>query len=71
MQQNVKPIHMERMQNFKRANFNDPGQSESRANWEVNVVKQLIESYFDVVRKTINDMVPKTIMSTLVNKSKN
>jgi len=23
------------------------------------------------VRKTINDMVPKTIMSTLVNKSKN
>jgi len=59
------------MQEFKRADFNDPGQSESRATWEVNVVKNLMVSYFDVVRKTVNDMVPKTIMAFLVNKSKN
>ena len=71
MQKDVKPIQMPRMTSFKRAEDNDPGQSSPRASMEVTIIKNLIISYFDTVRKTINDMVPKTIMAFLVNKSKN
>jgi dynamin 1-like protein len=38
---------------------------------ESALIKNLIVSYFDTVRKTMNDMVPKTVMAFLVNKSKN
>ena len=38
---------------------------------ETSIIKNLILSYFDTVRKSINDMVPKTIMAFLVNKAKN
>lgn len=38
---------------------------------ETTIIKGLIVSYFDTVRKTINDMVPKTVMAFLVNKAKN
>ena len=38
---------------------------------ETTIVKNLIVSYFDTVRKTMSDMVPKTVMAFLVNKSKN
>jgi len=61
---------MPRMASMKRAEDHDPGQSQSRAVFEIKVLKFLILSYFDIVRKTINDMVPKTIMALLVNKSK-
>jgi len=62
---------MPRMTTFKRAEDNDPGQSSPRANMETTVIKNLIVSYFGTVRKTMNDMVPKTVMAFLVNKSKN
>ena len=62
---------MPHMAKYKRANDNDPGQSSPRANMETNIIKNLIVSYFNTVRKTMNDMVPKTIMAFLVNKSKN
>jgi dynamin 1-like protein len=34
---------------------------------EVEVIKTLIRSYFDLVRKTFVDLVPKTVMHFLVN----
>ena len=68
--QDMKPIHMPHMANFKRAEVDDPGQSSPRASMETTIIKNLILSYFATVRKTMNDMVPKTIMAFLVNKSK-
>ncbi len=37
---------------------------------EAEVVKVLITSYFAIVKKTLKDLVPKTIMFLLVNKTK-
>lgn len=71
MQKDIKPIHMPKMTNYKRADVHDPGQSSARAQTETQMIKSLIVSYFDTVRKTMNDMVPKTVMAFLVNKSKN
>jgi hypothetical protein len=71
MQKNIRPIHMPRMATFKRAEDHDPGQSSTRADMETNWMKNLIISYFGTVRKSMNDMVPKTVMAFLVNKSKN
>jgi dynamin 1-like protein len=71
MQKDIQPIRMPRMAAFKRAEDNDPGQSSPRASMEASLIKNLIVSYFDTVRKSMNDMVPKTIMAFLVNKSKN
>jgi dynamin 1-like protein len=62
---------MPHMPLFKRAENDDPGQSSPRAAMETNIIKNLILSYFDTVRKSMNDIVPKTIMAFLVNKSKN
>jgi dynamin 1-like protein len=46
----------------------DPvGDSESQ---ELAIMRMLIESYFDIVRKRLQDMVPKAIITFLVNKSK-
>eukprot|EP00455_Lapot_gusevi_P052001 TRINITY_DN7868_c0_g1_i3.p1 TRINITY_DN7868_c0_g1~~TRINITY_DN7868_c0_g1_i3.p1 ORF type:complete len:157 (-),score=46.24 TRINITY_DN7868_c0_g1_i3:24-446(-) len=38
---------------------------------ETAIIKSLISSYFDIVRKTIQDSVPKAIMYFLVNQTKN
>ena len=37
---------------------------------ETKVIQNLIHSYFDLVKKNIADMVPKTIMGFLVNESR-
>ncbi len=37
---------------------------------EISIVKNLIVSYFNVVKKNYCDLVPKTIMCFLVNKTK-
>lgn len=47
------------------------GERSPRSQMEIMIIKNLITSYFNVVRKNLNDMVPKTIIAMLVNKTKN
>ena len=37
---------------------------------ETRVIQNLIYSYFNIVKKTVSDIVPKTIMNFLVNESR-
>lgn len=37
---------------------------------ETKVIQNLIESYFNLVKKNITDIVPKTIMAFLINESR-
>jgi dynamin 1-like protein len=60
---------MQAMPRTQMASNYDPGMSEDRNNREVFIIKELIKSYFNTVRTTINDMVPKTVMAFLVNKT--
>jgi dynamin 1-like protein len=46
-------------------------QRSPRSQMEISIIKNLISSYFNVVRKNLNDIVPKTIIAMLVNKTKN
>ncbi|KAJ9207065.1 hypothetical protein DTO164E3_339 [Paecilomyces variotii] len=46
------------------------GTLSERENSEVEVIKLLIQSYFNIVKRTMIDMVPKAIMYTLVQYSK-
>ncbi|KAJ1306391.1 hypothetical protein OPQ81_007396 [Rhizoctonia solani] len=41
--------------------------SSQRDEWETSLIRSLIQSYFGIVRQTIQDIVPKAIMHLLVN----
>jgi len=71
MQPNIEQIHLPDMPGHMRAKNADPGQSSPRSQLETKIIKSLIVSYFNTVRKSMNDVVPKSIMSFLVNKTKN
>lgn len=46
-------------------------QDSARVIMETRVIKNLIQSYFDLTKKNIADLVPKTIMAFLVSESRN
>lgn len=45
-------------------------QESARVVMETRVIQNLIFSYFNIVKKNISDLVPKTIMAFLVNESR-
>ncbi|KAK4349536.1 hypothetical protein RND71_032291 [Anisodus tanguticus] len=47
-----------------------PGETETEYQVEIIVMKLLITSYYDIVRRNIQDLVPKAIMHYLVNHAK-
>lgn len=51
--------------------INNEGGHSPRSSMEIKIIKNLISSYFDIVRKNMNDIVPKTVIAFLVNKTKN
>jgi len=74
------PLYIERNSNnqFERTYLAQPpgaikihDKMTKREQIEVEMIKRLITSYFNVVKKNICDTVPKTIISFLVNGSKN
>ena len=48
----------------------DENQQSARVIMETRVIQNLIQSYFDLTKKNIVDLVPKTIMAFLVNESR-
>lgn len=40
-----------------------------REDMETNLIRNLIASYFNIVRQTIQDLIPKAVMHFLVNNS--
>lgn len=45
-------------------------QESARLLMETRVIQNLIYSYFKIVKKTVSDIVPKTIMAFLINESR-
>jgi len=41
--------------------------SSKRELTEIATIKKLMSSYFDVVKKNINDTIPKTVITFLIN----
>ncbi len=62
---NLPPVILPAIPSKMRANKTD-----SRLKMETIIIQNLIQSYFEIVKKNIADLVPKTIMAFLVNESK-
>ena len=62
----IQPISLSKVPEKMRVD-NSPG---GREIIEIQIIKNCLSSYFNIVRKHINDMVPKTIMAFLINKAR-
>ncbi len=51
-------------------NLRATGSMTERETLETEVIKLLIQSYFNIVKKNVADIIPKSIMLKLINKSK-
>lgn len=59
------------MPNSIRATKEEMSKNSPRSQMEIHIIKNLITSYFNIVRKNLNDLVPKTVIAMLVNRTKN
>lgn len=66
-QANLPPIVVPSIPHKMRASGN---QESCRVIMETRVIQNLMQSYFDLVKKNISDLVPKTVMAFLVNESR-
>ncbi|TNV72088.1 hypothetical protein FGO68_gene17800 [Halteria grandinella] len=74
IQSDIKPVQLPNVPNSLRTTANlgqEFHERSPRSQMEIMIIKNLITSYFNVVRKNLNDLVPKTIIAMLVNKTKN
>ena len=65
------PMSLRNMNEVGKPNVQEFSQRSPRSQMEITIIKNLISSYFNVVRKNLNDIVPKTVIAMLVNKTKN
>ena len=72
IQSNIKPVQLPSVPlSLRPGSESSLGERSPRSQMEIMIIKNLITSYFNVVRKNLNDMVPKTVIAMLVNKTKN
>jgi dynamin 1-like protein len=45
-------------------------QESARVIMETKIIQNLIHSYFNIVKKNVSDMVPKSVMAFLINESR-
>lgn len=64
---NLPPVVLDQIPHKMRAGEN---QSSARVLMETRVIQNLILSYFNLVKKNITDLAPKTIMAFLVHESR-
>ena len=64
-------MSLRNMNEVGKPNVQEFSQRSPRSQMEITIIKNLISSYFNVVRKNLNDIVPKTVIAMLVNKTKN
>ena len=66
-QSNLPPVILPQIPYKMRPNAH---QESARVVMETRIIQNLISSYFDLTKKNIADIVPKTIMAFLVQKSR-
>ena len=64
---NLPEVVLEQVPGTMRASEN---QESARVIMETRMIQNLIYSYFGIVKKSISDFVPKTIMAFLINESR-
>ncbi|KAI9477996.1 MAG: Dynamin central region-domain-containing protein [Benjaminiella poitrasii] len=63
-------MESEIVKKLEQTSFNETSHVTDREELEIQLIRTLITSYFNIVRKNIQDLVPKAIMHLLVNNSR-